>query len=57
MHENRHKPCIQDQIIALGSDQRHLASPRSQFLGLGLILALLRGLYPHAQQKRRLHPC
>ncbi|MEP4039193.1 glycosyltransferase family 2 protein [Pseudophaeobacter sp.] len=50
------QPVTAPQIIALGSDLRLLASPRSQFLGLGLTLALLRGLYPHAQQKKAIAP-
>ncbi|OIQ44741.1 MAG: hypothetical protein BM558_06680 [Roseobacter sp. MedPE-SW] len=44
-------PVSSDQIIALDQDLKLLSGRRSQFLGLGLTLALLRGLSRGAQQK------
>ncbi|WP_084300914.1 glycosyltransferase family 2 protein [Pseudophaeobacter arcticus] len=44
------QPVSPDQIAELGTDLHLLSARRSQFLGLGFTLALLRGLSPYAQQ-------
>lgn len=42
---------LPEQIAGLATDLRLLNTARSQFLGLGLALALVRGLLPHASQQ------
>lgn len=46
------QPVSSDQIAALSADLHLLSGYRSQFLGLGFTLALLRGLAPHAHQAK-----